>query len=66
MKFSEVIAALEDGKKVRRENTNVYLVMAEMPGLKRQLIEVWTDGAWTHTSIEFGGDTAAEGWSIVP
>lgn len=61
MKFSEVIAALEAGKKVQHEGTGTYFQIITPGGLQPRLVEVWPDGAWNRTTLEYRGqDTSVE------
>jgi hypothetical protein len=66
MKFSEVVRALEDGKKMQREGSGVYYELTGPPGIKKHLIEVWQDGTWAHATLEFRDEKDGEGWSIIP
>jgi hypothetical protein len=74
MKFSEVIAALEAGKKVQQEGSESYLQIISPNGLKPQLIEIWSNGSWSKTTLEYEGNDLAESssstrrrvWSILP
>jgi len=66
MKFSEVIAALEDGKKVRlRESPgDYYQVVVPDAGLKAQLVHVYPDGSWVEAQIIYDGLSRSD-WMVV-
>jgi hypothetical protein len=68
MKFSEVIAALEDGKKVTREGdpdgVYVQLVVPADTGLQPRLIEVYPDGSWVRVNLKFDG-SMREAWRVI-
>jgi len=66
MKFSEVIAALEAGKKVRlRESPgDYYQVVVPDAGLKAQLVHVYPDGSWVAAQIVYDGNVRND-WSVV-
>jgi hypothetical protein len=66
MKFSEVIAALEDGKKVRlRESPgDYYQEVVPVAGLKAQLVHVYPDGSWVAAQIIYDGLSRSD-WTVV-
>jgi len=67
MKFSEVIAALEDGKKLTRKcdpNGVYFQLVVPAAGLQPRLIEVCADGAWVMRDLKFIG-SMREVWRVV-
>jgi hypothetical protein len=66
MKFSEVIAALEDGKKVRPSGIDgdYYQVVAPGDGLNRQLVYVYKGGSWENAELRFSGHMRND-WTVV-
>ena len=67
MKFSEVIAALEDGKKLTRKgDPNWVYVQLVVPaaGLQPRLVEVYADGTWVPRDLKFDGPMR-EVWRVV-
>ena len=66
MKFSEVIAALEDGKKVKLSESpgDYYQVVAPADGLKVQLVHVYPDGSWVGAQLVYDGSLRND-WSVV-
>jgi len=66
MKFSEMIAALEDGKKVRQSGIegDYYQLVSPGQGLNRQLVYVYQDGSWENAELRFSGHMRND-WSVV-
>jgi len=66
MKFSEVIAALEAGRKIKHSSSSrTYQLTVPVEGAKRQLVGVWPGGTWETAGITFNGDESVEGWEVL-
>jgi len=67
MKFSEVIAALENGKKVAFDGDLVgayYQMLAPAPGLEQRLTHVFSDGKWALATLACPAAHPGS-WSVV-
>ena len=64
MKFSDVIEALESGKKLQVGGASPTFQLAAV-GARRQLVQVFDDGSWQLTHLEYRGPGDRSGWSVV-
>lgn len=66
MKFSAVVAALEDGKKVKQQDETYYRLANAGEGTRRRLVRVWPDGSWNPIEkLPYHGPDE-EDWSVIP